>query len=129
MPFVTAGDPDIDFTGHVIRELVRRGSSLCEVGIPYSDPIADGPVIQASYTRALDQRVRLEQILRPLGRPTPDLSAPVVTMVSFAIVVRVGLPEYIQPAKAAGMAGAIVPDLPVDEAAVSAGSVENTTLT
>ena len=55
MPFITAGDPDLDFTAELLRCLVDRGGSLCEVGIPYSDPIADGPVIQASYTRALDQ--------------------------------------------------------------------------
>ena len=51
MPFVTAGDPDLDFTAEVIRRLAARGCSLFELGIPYSDPIADGPVIQASYTR------------------------------------------------------------------------------
>ena len=53
MPFVTAGDPDIAFTAEVLQEFTRRGCALCELGIPYSDPIADGPVIQASYTRAL----------------------------------------------------------------------------
>ena len=55
MPFITAGDPDLAFTADVLRELVARGSHLCELGIPYSDPIADGPVIQASYTRALEK--------------------------------------------------------------------------
>ena len=50
MPFVTAGDPDLPFTADLLRTLVARGSSLCELGIPYSDPIADGPVIQGSYT-------------------------------------------------------------------------------
>ena len=59
MPFVTAGDPDLNFTADVIRELDRRGCSMCEVGIPYSDPIADGPVIQASYTRALAKKIKL----------------------------------------------------------------------
>ena len=53
MPFVTAGDPDLDFTAEVIRRLAARGCSLVELGIPYSDSVADGPVIQASYTRAL----------------------------------------------------------------------------
>ena len=56
MPFVTAGDPDLPFTAAELKELVDRGCHLCEVGIPYSDPIADGPVIQASYTRALAPR-------------------------------------------------------------------------
>ncbi|HEX3726103.1 MAG TPA: tryptophan synthase subunit alpha, partial [Pirellulales bacterium] len=67
MPFITAGDPDLEFTAAVLRELVSRGASLCELGIPYSDPIADGPVIQASYTRALERRIKLAQILEMLS--------------------------------------------------------------
>ena len=57
MPFITAGDPDLEFTAAMLRELAKRGAHLCEVGIPYSDPIADGPVIQASYTRALEKKI------------------------------------------------------------------------
>jgi tryptophan synthase alpha chain len=116
MPFVTAGDPDLDFTAAVIRQLVACGSHLCEVGIPYSDPIADGPVIQASYTRALDKGARPSAILQMLARLTPEVPAPIVTMVSYAIVFRHGLDQYVGAAKAAGVAGAIVPDLPVEEA-------------
>src|SRR5579862_1596023 len=82
MPFVTAGDPDLPFTADLLRTLVARGSSICELGIPYSDPIADGPVIQGSYTRALDHKVKLAEIFDMLGRLTPDLKAPVVSMVS-----------------------------------------------
>jgi tryptophan synthase alpha chain len=117
MPFVTAGDPDLDFTAAVLQELIARGASMCELGIPYSDPIADGPVIQASYTRALAHKIRLADILGMLGETTPKLSAPVVTMVSYAIVLRHGLESYVADAQAAGAAGAIVPDLPVEEAA------------
>src|SRR3990172_7678229 len=80
MPFVTAGDPDLEFTAAVIRELVARGASMCEVGIPYSDPIADGPVIQASYTRALGQGVKLAAILETLEKVVPQVAAPLVTM-------------------------------------------------
>ena len=67
MPFVTAGDPDLEFTAAVLKEVVGRGCHLCEVGIPYSDPIADGPVIQASLhagTRAQDQAGRHPQDAR-----------------------------------------------------------------
>jgi tryptophan synthase alpha chain len=116
MPFVTAGDPDLDFTADVIRELDRRGATLCEVGIPYSDPIADGPVIQASYTRALARHIKVADILAMLGRVSRDVRMPLVTMVSYAIVYRYGLARYVADAKAAGVSGAIVPDLPVDEA-------------
>ena len=60
-PFVTAGDPDMETTLAVLESLDRAGASLCELGVPYSDPIADGPVIQASYQRALDKGFRLRQ--------------------------------------------------------------------
>ncbi len=116
MPFVTAGDPDLDFTAAALQELVKRGSSMCELGIPYSDPIADGPVIQASYTRALEHKIKLAEILKMAAGVVPKLSAPVVTMVSYAIVFRHGLEQYVADAQKAGMAGMIVPDLLVEEA-------------
>src|SRR3989304_2349892 len=95
MPLVTAGDPDLKFTAAVIKELVARGCHLCEVGIPYSDPIADGPVIQASYTRALEHKIKLADILATLGEVAPKLAAPLVPMVSHAIVYRPGLERYV----------------------------------
>src|SRR5688572_33139899 len=103
MPFVTAGDPDLNFTAEVIRELDRRGCSLCEVGIPYSDPIADGPVIQASYTRALAKKIKLDDIFAMLGRVSREVKIPLVTMVSYAIVYRHGLAKYVADAQAAGI--------------------------
>src|SRR5437667_10635713 len=102
MPFVTAGDPDLDFTADVIRELDRRGCSICEVGIPYSDPIADGPVIQASYTRALAKKIKLSEIFGMLTRVSREVKMPLVTMVSYAIVYRHGLQQYVADAQAAG---------------------------
>ncbi|TWU22625.1 tryptophan synthase subunit alpha [Bythopirellula polymerisocia] len=115
MPFVTAGDPDLEFTGEVIRELVSRGAAICEVGIPYSDPIADGPVIQASYTRALEKKVKLTGILNMLGEVAPQVPAPLVTMVSYAIIYRHGVEAYADELSNRGVAGMIVPDLPVEE--------------
>jgi tryptophan synthase alpha chain len=116
MPFITAGDPDLDFTAAVLKKLVEVGCPICELGIPYSDPIADGPVIQASYTRALGKHIKLADILTTLKTVTPALHAPVVTMVSYAIIYRHGLERYVSEAKASGVSGAIVPDLPVEEA-------------
>jgi tryptophan synthase alpha chain len=125
MPFITAGDPDLDFTAEVIRRLAARGCSLVELGIPYSDSVADGPVIQASYTRSLNHKTKLADILAMLGRLTGDKSGlaadgtsalPIVTMLSYSIVYRHGLEQYVADAKQAGVAGAIVPDLPVEEA-------------
>ena len=116
IPFLTAGDPDLEFTGEVVQEMARRGCSICELGIPYSDPIADGPVIQASYTRALANRIQVSQIFEQTTGWSENLAMPLVTMVSYAIIYRQGLEQYVSQAKAAGIAGAIVPDLLVDEA-------------
>jgi len=116
IPFITAGDPDLEFTGQVLAELAKCGASICELGIPYSDPIADGPVIQASYTRALNQKIKLNEILDNAQTWTADLSTPLVTMVSYSIIHRQGLERYVAQAKQAGVAGAIVPDLLVEEA-------------
>ncbi len=122
MPFVTAGDPDLATTAALIPELIQQGASLIEVGIPYSDPIADGPVIAASYARALRKGIKLGQIfqmLKTLRAETVDSAvafAPLVTMVSYAIVHRHGVERYLADAAAAGVDGLIVPDLPVEEA-------------
>lgn len=115
VPFITAGDPDLAFTEELLRELAGRGCGVCELGIPYSDPIADGPVIQESYTRALANHVRMSDIFAMAARTTPTLGAAVVTMVSYAIVHRYGPQRYVDDARRAGIAGAIVPDLLVEE--------------
>ncbi|MFK8113690.1 MAG: tryptophan synthase subunit alpha [Rubripirellula sp.] len=117
MPFFTSGDPNIGTTASVIRAAQSAGANLCEVGVPYSDPIADGPVIQASYQRALESGFRLQQVFDMGTDLQRDVTMPLVTMVSYAIIFRVGIEKYVQQAKAAGYAGAIVPDLLVEEAA------------
>jgi tryptophan synthase alpha chain len=120
IPFVTAGDPDLGATARVVTELARRGASLVEIGFPYSDPIADGPVIQASYTRALGRKIRLDDLFDTVQRLTADpalAAVPLVGMVSFSIIHRRGAETFLDQAQAAGLRGAIVPDLPVDESA------------
>jgi tryptophan synthase alpha chain len=117
LPFITAGDPDLDFTRQLISMLNDSGCSIAEVGIPYSDPIADGPVIQASYTRALNHKVKLNEILAVIQRDSASRTMPLVTMVSYAIIYRHGLEAFVERAQAAGLAGAIVPDLLVEESA------------
>ena len=116
MPFLTAGDPNIDTTAAILRQIGSAGANLCEVGVPYSDPIADGPVIQASYQRALDSGFRVEQVFQMGTSLADEVTTPLVTMVSYAIIYRIGLQKYVQQAKAAGYSGAIVPDLLVEEA-------------
>lgn len=115
MPFLTAGDPDLDFTGELLKSLSDAGCHLVELGIPYSDPIADGPTIQASYTRALNNGVKLDDIFQMMNSIRDDLKMPVVAMVSYAIIFRHGVDEFLRQSIEAGISGAIVPDLPVDE--------------
>ena len=121
MPFLTAGNPDLAMTAAIIREAIARGAHMVEVGIPYSDPVADGPVITASYTRALSKGVKLDGIFAMLkglrnGHDGAKVDAPLVTMVSYAIVHRRGADRYLREAATAGVDGLIVPDLPVEEA-------------
>jgi tryptophan synthase alpha chain len=115
MPFITAGDPNMTFTRKVLRKLDDLGCSMAEIGIPYSDPIADGPVIQASYTRALAAKIKLKDIFSHVAQERPNLKMPLVSMVSYAIIHRHGPERYVDDALAAGFSGAIVPDLLVEE--------------
>lgn len=117
MPFIAAGDPDLATTSRILRELSAAGADLIEVGFPYSDPIADGPVIQASYTRALAKHIKLKQIFQTISAVSADIKAPLVGMVSYAIIFRHGAEQFVTDARQAGFAGLIVPDLPGDEAA------------
>lgn len=116
MPFVTAGDPDLEATKRLITGLADSGVDLIEIGFPYSDPIADGPVIQASYTRALGKHVSVAQIMQAIGSLETDKLPPLLAMVSYAIVFRHGPERFLREARAAGFSGLIIPDLPGDEA-------------
>jgi len=115
MPFITAGDPDVETTGKLIEELGQKGVDLIEVGFPYSDPIADGPVIQASYTRALKAGVRVENIFAGVNLLATEDLPPLVAMVSYGIIFRYGVEAFVERAESAGFAGFIIPDLPADE--------------
>jgi len=114
-PFVTAGDPDADTSVAVIEAVARAGASLCELGVPYSDPIADGPVIQASFTRALGHGVTLEEVFTIARRAAERVSMPILAMGSYSLIFRRGIGRYAADAAAAGIAGLIVPDLPIEE--------------
>jgi tryptophan synthase alpha chain len=122
IPFVTAGDPDLDGAVLMARTLATHGADLLEIGFPYSDPIADGPVIQASYTRALDRGLRLDDVFVCARRiaDLPDIKdrqIPLVAMTSYSLIHRRGAETFLHQAAEAGLSGAIVPDLPLEESA------------
>jgi tryptophan synthase alpha chain len=119
--FLGAGDPNLQATGPLVHELVRQGVNLVEIGFPYSDPIADGPVIQASYTRALQRGVRVDDVLHCIRELADDADlvvqgVPLVGMVSYSLVFRRGPETFLRQALDAGLSGLIIPDLPIDEA-------------
>jgi tryptophan synthase alpha chain len=115
IPFVAAGDPDMAATGRLIRELNAAGVHVIEVGFPFSDPIADGPVIQAAYTRALERGLKVDDVFAGVEKLS-GLAAPLVGMTSYSLIHRRGPAEFLRQARSAGFAGLIVPDLPVEEA-------------
>ena len=117
MPFLTAGDPDVSATVRLVQRLASEKVDLIEIGFPYSDPIADGPVIQASYTRALNAGVTIDGILDAFRALDKNGVPPLIPMVSYAIVMRRGVDRFLKDAVAAGFSGLIIPDLPGDEAA------------
>ncbi|MEZ6065582.1 MAG: tryptophan synthase subunit alpha [Planctomycetaceae bacterium] len=118
MPFLTAGDPDTAGTTQLLDAVASQGVDLIELGFPYSDPIADGPVIQASYTRALQHQLTVPQIFEAVKAwNSAGSRPPLLAMVSYALMYRRGTEWFLDQAKAAGFAGFIVPDLPGDEAA------------
>jgi tryptophan synthase alpha chain len=122
-PFLTAGDPDLATTAALIRECVSRGASLIELGLPYSDPVADGPTIQASYTRALDAHTTLDAIFAMVRDLRKDCQTPISAMGSFSLVTRRGMDRFLDDAQAAGIDGLIIPDLPIEECdALAAGA-------
>ncbi|SFJ68669.1 tryptophan synthase, alpha chain [Planctomicrobium piriforme] len=116
MPFITAADPDLGATQNAIRTLGSASVDLIEIGFPYSDPIADGPVIQASYTRALEKKVQVRQIFAALAELKGESLPPLVAMVSYAIIFRTGIDAFLEHCVQSGISGLIVPDLPGAEA-------------
>lgn len=118
IPFLTAGDPDIKTTVELIKSVAAAGADIVEIGFPFSDPIADGPVIQASYSRALDHGLKIQQIFDAiaLAVKSPGFKAPVIAMVSYTLIFRRGVAEFIKAAQESGISGLIVPDLVADEA-------------
>jgi tryptophan synthase alpha chain len=127
--YVTAGDPDLPRSGAVLRAIDAAGADVIEVGVPFSDPLADGPVIQRAAERALGAGTTLRGTLNLIADLRSTLSAPVVVFSYANPILRMGLDRFAAEAAAAGVDGVLVLDLPIEEAgelraAVSAHGID-----
>ena len=116
MPFVASGFPDLASTAAVLPALEAGGASMIEIGFPFSDPIADGPTIQAAFTEALAKKIRIADTFETVAAVRPRISIPLVAMLSYSIVYRYGVSRFVKDAKHAGFDALIIPDLPPPEA-------------
>lgn len=122
-PFLAAGDPDLQTTEELLVRLADSPIRGVELGFPFSDPVADGPVIQAAFNRALEAGIRVSQIFEMVARIRGRITHPLLAMVSASIVYRVE--DFIAHAAKAGFDGLIVPDLSLEEAPSLAESIRS----
>ena len=114
--YVTAGDPDLPRTAAILRSLDRAGADVLEVGVPFSDPLADGPVIQRATERALASGTTLRGVLEMIGNVRGGIQAPIVLFSYANPVLRLGAERFADQAREAGVDGVLVLDLPIEEA-------------
>ncbi len=118
MPFVTAGLPRPELFTRTLEILERGGADIIEVGLPFSDPIADGPVIQAASAHALGLGVSVSRTFELIGEATAIVNCPIVLMTYVNPLMRMGFDTFAMRAREAGISAVIVPDLPIEEARV-----------
>ncbi|MGN0590097.1 tryptophan synthase subunit alpha [Ruminococcus sp.] len=115
IPFITCGDPDLSTTEQIVREAVRNGADLIELGIPFSDPTAEGPVIQGANIRALAGGVTTDRVFDLVRSLRKDISTPMVFMTYANVVFSYGAEAFLSTCQEIGMDGIILPDLPFEE--------------
>lgn len=115
IPFVTCGDPDLETTARVVRAMAEAGAGLIELGIPFSDPTAEGPVIQEANVRALSGGVTTDQIFDLVRDLRRDVSIPLVFMTYANVVFSYGVERFLAACAETGVDGLILPDVPFEE--------------
>ncbi len=115
IPFITCGDPDLETTGKLVKEAVKNGASLVELGIPFSDPTAEGPVIQGANLRALEGGVTTDKIFDFVRELRKEVTVPMVFMTYANVVFSYGSESFIKTCSEIGIDGIILPDLPFEE--------------
>ena len=116
IPYITAGDPNLDTTAELVLALERNGADIVELGVPFSDPVADGPTIQRASLRALQQGTTLHGIVDTVASIRGQSRVPIVLMTYYNPVLAYGIQTFCWEAARAGVDGLIVPDLPPEEA-------------
>jgi tryptophan synthase alpha chain len=116
IPFITAGDPDLKSTGEMLIELAQAGATVIELGVPFSDPMADGPVIQRASERALKNNVSVQQVLDLVREIRKNIQTPIILFTYFNPLLQFGLTRIAEEARAAGIDGVLVTDLSPEEA-------------
>ena len=111
-----AGDPDLETTAKILLELQENGADMVELGIPYSDPLADGPVIQLAASRALSSGTSPDKVFKMLSELRDELSIPIILFTYSNPLINIGLEKFCLEASKAGVSGLVVPDLPLEEA-------------
>lgn len=115
IPFITCGDPNLETTKKIVRSMAANGADLIELGIPFSDPTAEGPVIQSANLRALTNGVNTEKIFDMVKELRQDISIPMVFMTYSNVVFSYGADKFISICAEIGIDGLILPDLPFEE--------------
>lgn len=113
--FLTAGDPDLKTTFELVKEIEKNGADIVELGIPFSDPIADGPIIQASSQRALKNNVNIKKILEMTKELTREINIPVILMSYYNPVFKYGIEKFLKDCRISKVAGLIISDLLPEE--------------
>lgn len=116
--FITAGDPSLSATERLIYDLEKSGADVIELGIPFSDPLADGPVIQASHLRALKKNVSPSDVFKLVSKVRRKTQIPICFMLSYNLMLQYGVEKFYKEAERVGVDGVIVPDLPPEEYAL-----------
>jgi len=127
-PFLVAGQPSITVMSELICRLEKLGVAGIELGFPFTDPVADGPVIQNAFTRALDTGTTVAKIFSAISEIRNQVSIPLIAMVSASIVYRIGIDAFIERAAKAAFDGFIIPDLSLEEAPALAAKIASADL-
>lgn len=115
IPYITAGDPDLSTTAEALKLLDSCGSDIIELGVPYSDPLADGPVIQAAATRSLARGTNFNAILSMLKEVVPQISCPIALFTYYNPILKRGVDNFMSTVRDIGIRGLVIPDVPLEE--------------